>query len=230
MARKVNTRLEIISVGTRFFVEKGFSETTISHISRKLGISKGNITFYFPTKEDFFGVFTDMLCDYQWKVMDEICQEGYTSLLAYCLELASVGAICDENEKARDIYSAVYTHDLSLEIMRKNETERTKRVFGQFCKDWSEEDFVMAEILVSGIKYGTLVKGSKETDLEKRISATLSTIMRIYKVPEEMIEIKLGKVFAMDFRCTGRDLLSNFAKFIDDENEKARRESSGDME
>lgn len=45
------TKIEIIQVETRMFLEKGCSATSIKAISNELEMSTGNLTFHFPTKE-----------------------------------------------------------------------------------------------------------------------------------------------------------------------------------
>ena len=48
--RKSNlTRLEIVQVAMKMFLEKGFTNTSAKAISNELNISTGNLTFYFPT-------------------------------------------------------------------------------------------------------------------------------------------------------------------------------------
>ena len=49
--RKSNlTKLEIMQVAMKMFLEKGFTNTSAKAISNELNISTGNLTFYFPTK------------------------------------------------------------------------------------------------------------------------------------------------------------------------------------
>lgn len=216
MPKKNNTRLEIIRVASMMTLEKGYSQTLIPDIAKELDISKGNITFYFPTKEHLLGVMTDMLCDYQWQVMEKTCNEGYSSLLAYCLELSAMSALCAENENARDFYFAAYTHPSSLAIIRKNDAEKTKQIFRLYCPDWENRDFEAAEVIVSGIEYGALVEAGKKADLELQIHAAIRAILKVYNIPDELIEIKLKKLSAFDYRKIGRDLFSNFAEYLEE--------------
>ena len=65
------TKAEIIAEATRQFLEKGYSHTTVSAIAKALDMSPGNLTFHYPTKEHMLAVLTDMLCSYQWKMLEE---------------------------------------------------------------------------------------------------------------------------------------------------------------
>ena len=44
-------RLMIINTGTKLYLENGFRNTANKQICNQLGISTGQFTFYFPTKE-----------------------------------------------------------------------------------------------------------------------------------------------------------------------------------
>jgi hypothetical protein len=78
-----------------------------------------------------------------------------------------------------------------------------------------------AELLVSGIEYGTLMTTGKPVSLETRISGAIQNILGIYGVPPEVREIKLNKVFAMDYRSIGKKALVDFKKFVVKSNDKA---------
>ncbi|MDD6478716.1 MAG: TetR/AcrR family transcriptional regulator [Oscillospiraceae bacterium] len=63
------TRHEIIQVASECFLKNGYSHTTIKNICDELGMSPGNVTFNFPTKEHLFAELIDLLCDFQWEMM-----------------------------------------------------------------------------------------------------------------------------------------------------------------
>ena len=69
MARRTayTTRKEIIQVATKKFLELGYSNRSAKTISEEVGISTGNLTFHYPTKEHLLAKLTEMLCDFQWK-------------------------------------------------------------------------------------------------------------------------------------------------------------------
>jgi len=226
MARhKANTtKLEIIQVATQMFMERGFTDTSAKAISDELNISTGNLTFHFPTKEHLLAEMVRMLCDFQWKMMTRVTQDGNSSLLAMCLELMAMAAICEENEVMKDFYICAYTHPMTLEIIRKNDAKRAKMIFGTYCPDWREEDFLESEMLVSGIEYTTLMTTNSSLSLERRISGALNAIMMIYAIPEELRQTKIKKVLAMDYRGMGRRILQEFTEYIKEVNEQALEE------
>ena len=58
--RRNTTKLEIIQVASRLFLERGYSKTTIKAIADELDISSGHLMFYFPTKEHLLAVLVHM--------------------------------------------------------------------------------------------------------------------------------------------------------------------------
>jgi AcrR family transcriptional regulator len=223
--RKTNTtKLEIIRVASRLFLERGYSKTSVKAIADELDISTGHLMFYFPTKEHLLAVLVQMLCDFQWKMMQSKVEEGNTSVMALCLELMTMAAMCEEDEVAKDFYLSAYTHPLTLEIIRKNDTERAEAVFAQYCPDWEHHHFTEAEILVSGIEYTTLMTAGEPVALDVRIAGALNMILTTYCVPEEIRKAKIDRILAMDYRALGRCVLKEFRAYVEAVNEQALEE------
>ena len=227
MARKkVNNaiKMAMVRVANRMFLERGFSNTSVKAIAQELGISTGHITFYYPTKEHLLAILVEKLCDFQWQMMNQTVDEGKTSLMAICLELVAMAAICEENEIAKDFYLSSYTNPMCLEIIRRSDTRRAKEVFGEYCTGWNEEDFAEAETLVSGIEYATLMTTPASASLEVRIAGALNQIMILYNVPENIRKMKIDKVLTMDYAGIGRRIFTEFTEYIDSENSRLSEE------
>lgn len=215
------TRLAIIQVAIDLFFEKGFSNTTAAAVCRAADIGTGNLTFYFRTKEHILDVLVTMLCDYQWKLIEEYTDEGQSSLLCYCLELATMASVSEEIEQMRDFFVSAYSHPMTLENIRANDVEKMKQVFGAFCPDWTDEQFVEAESIVSGIEYATLMTTKHSAPLHIRIAGALDVIMKLFNVPEELRRMKVQKVLSMDYAAIGQRVFANFKQYINETNEKA---------
>lgn len=222
--KRALTRLEIVQVATEHFLENGYSNTTIKAICNELDMSPGNVTFYFPSKEHLLAELVDMLCDFQWKLMEEEANDGYSSIMAICLELTAMATMCENDEIAKDFYLSAYSSPMCLEIIRKNDARRAKEVFGQYKPDWTQENFMEAEILVSGIEYATLMTTGDEVSLETRISGALGSILGIFGIPEDVRETKLKKVFALDYKNIGKKVLKEFKEYVAQTNEQALKD------
>ena len=220
--RRVNTtKYEIIQEATRLFLSKGYSNTTPKQICDTLDISTGNLTYYFPTKEHLLAVLVDMLCKFQAKTIQDMVEEdGLTSLLAVCLELTAMAAMSEESEIAKDLFLSAYSSPICLEIIRRNDAQRSKLVYGQFCPDWNDQQFAEAESLVSGIEYATLMTTNDSSPLEMRIMGALNSILMIYNVPEALRRQKIEKALAIDYRTQGRYILERFTEFVEQTNER----------
>ena len=218
--RRVNTtKYEIIRTATTLFLEKGYSATTPKLICDELDISTGNLTYYFPTKEHLLAILVDMLCSYQGKVVHNIVEEGATSLLALSLEMATMAVICEENEIAKDLFLSAYSSPMALEIIRKNDALRSMHIYCEFCPDWTEQQYIEAEILVSGIEYATLMTTDYSVPIQQRITGALDNIMKIYNVPESIRQQKIEKVLSMDYQTLGRNILEQFKQYVNETNE-----------
>ena len=126
MHKKNNkTRLQIIKLASKLFIEEGYTNTSATKICKLLNISPGNLTFYFPSKDHLLSVIVNMLFIFQNMMMINATNEGTSSLLAYLLELTAMCAACNEDEITRDFYKSIYTSELVLDLIRKNDTIKT---------------------------------------------------------------------------------------------------------
>ena len=215
------TKLEIITEATKQFLEKGYTHTSANAVAKGLGMSQGNLTFHYPTKEHLLAILVDMLCDYQWKRMEQEADDGISSVMAICLELTSMASACECDETIKDFFLSAYSSPMCLDIIRKNDTKRAKEVFAVYRPDWTDEQFAEAEILVSGIEHATLMVAGDPVPLETRITGALNSILTIYGVPEETRQLKLQKVFALDYIGLGKRVLEDFREYVANANDEA---------
>ena len=202
------------------FIEDGYTKSSINRLSKNLQLSPGHITFYFPTKEHLLAVLVDEMLEYQRIMMEQETQEGKSSLLAYCLELTAIAAVCEESEIARDFYASAYASALTLARIRENDAQKTREIFVPFHPDWTEQQWIATENIVSGIEYATIMTYETETPLEVQIEKTLDTILYLFGVPEETRKLKIEKVLSMDYRALGHKLLLGFPEYVKKVNEE----------
>lgn len=218
--KRPNTRLQIIQLAAKLFIDEGFQNTSIGKMAKLLDLSPGNITFYFKSKDHLLAVLVDEQIRFQKLMMEQAANEGTSSLLAYCLELTAMASICEEDAAAKDYYASVYTSALTLKQIRQSDTKKTKAVFGEFCPDWSQEQWEITENIVSGIEYATIMTNEAEIPLPVQIEKALNAIMLLYGVPEDIRKTKIQKVLSMDYRALGRRILTDFKQYMSEVNEK----------
>ena len=218
------TKLEIVNEATKQFLEKGFTHTTVSSVAKALNMSTGNLTFHYPTKEHLLAELPDMLCRFQWEQMEREADEGISSILAICLELTAMTGACEDDEIIKDFLISSYASPICLSVIRRNDVERAKKVFGIYRPDWTDEQYAEAEILVSGIEFATLMTAGDPVPFETRISGAINNILGIYGVPADVREAKLAKVFAKDYRNIGKRVISDFKNYVAGANEQSFRD------
>lgn len=214
------TKTEIVQEASKQFLEKGYSHTTLSAISKELDMSPGNLTFHFPTKEHLLAELVAMLCDFRQVLLEEVA-EGTSSLMAYCLELVTTAAASDQDKVAKDFFLSAYRSQATMEMLRKRDKMRSKVLFKEFCPDWTDDRFEEAVTLVSGIKYATLMTTAESAPLPLRITGALNAILSIYQVPKEKRDEKLAKALTMDYRALSLRVLKEFREYVDQTTEQA---------
>lgn len=212
------TRLEIVQEASKQFLEKGYTHTTVSAIGKELGMSSGNLTFYFPTKEHLLAELVDLLCSFQWKLMEKEANEGFSSIMAICLELATMASACEQDEVMKDFFISTYTSPMCLNIIRRNDTERAMKVFASYRTEWTREQFAEAQILCSGIEYATLMTAGEPVTLETRVAGALNNILSIYNIPEDQRKRKIRRVFELDYRKLGNQISGEFRRYVEEAN------------
>ena len=228
LTRKSNkTKTEIIASACRLFLQKGFTNTTAKEISDSLGISTGNLTFYFPTKEHLLAVLAEKLAVFQQTELQHIVGENESPLFARCLELAAMASVCEENEVIRDFYLSVYRSPMALAIIRKTDSDRSKTIFKGLHSDWLDADYRTTGILASGIEYATLMVTETESDLplEKRIAASIYGALILYGISAEERHEIIRRILKMDYSSIGRNIITEFTNYIEQENDRALRKA-----
>ena len=218
MARKkvVNeTKNAIIRVAIEMFLERGFTNTSARAIAAELGISTGNITFYFPSKEHLLMVLVEMLCDSQWSMLEQQADEEETALMAFCMETMTVAAACEQNEIARDLFLSVFQSELCRNLLRENHVARAERIFSEYCGDWTHQQFRIAEILVMGIQHAVIIPTDVEIPLSERIASALNQILSIYGVPENNRAEKIRRILALDYNDIRQRVREGSLRYVD---------------
>ena len=206
-----NTRYEILQCATKLFLEKGYTDTYVTAIAKSLQISTGNLTFWFPTKEHILAELVRELFSFQWGTEEN----EPDLLLAYLFELVLIAAVCEENPKVKDLILAVYTHPMSLAIVREYDTKRAQKIFRAYCEGWTPTDYVLAENVASGIERAMLVTENTEgVTFEQRVTSTLDAIMKLYDMPADARKRLLSEVMATDYRSKGNHVFEEFCVFV----------------
>ena len=226
MARKryAITRYEIIQTASELFFERGYSNTSPKLIAEKLKMSPGNLTYYFPTKEDLLAVLVELLCDFQWKMFQMEADRGIESLGSVCLELLTVTYACQLHDTSRDFLISAFQSEKCREYLRNFHVERAKRILGKQCSGWTHDQFVQAEILVMGMEYFTAITDDSVLPIQTRVAGALDQILKIYQVDEETRKKEIQHVLQMDCEKIGSQVRFAFHRYVREANEQSLKE------
>ena len=226
MARAgTTTKYEIVQTASEFFFTEGFSNTSPRMIAEKLGLSTGNITYYFKSKEHLLLTIVEELCNFQWNMLKAEIDRGIGSAASICLETMTVAVACEENEIARDFFIATFQSELCRNHLRQNHVERAKKIFAAECAGWTDEQFHQAELLVQGLQYSAIVPTDANIPLKMRLSGALNQILSIYNVNEKTRQEEIQKVLDKDCREISKRVLKAFTGFVKEKNAKTLNEA-----
>ncbi|MEW6307245.1 MAG: TetR/AcrR family transcriptional regulator [Verrucomicrobiota bacterium] len=107
------TRDQIIEAADHLFYHKGYEHTSFSELSDAVGISRGNVTFHFQTKDEILDAVIDLRLDRtrqmleQWEAGGERCEDRIGSFInilimnraKIMLYGCPVGTLCTELAK-----------------------------------------------------------------------------------------------------------------------------------
>ena len=226
MARAgTTTKYEIVQTASEFFFTKGFSNTSPRMIAEKLGLSTGNITYYFKSKEHLLLTTVEELCNFQWNMLEAEIDKGIGSAVSVCLETMTVAVACEESEIARDFFIATFQSQLCRNHLRQNHVDRAKKIFASECDGWTDEQFHQAELLIMGLQYSAIVPTDANIPLKMRLSGALNQILSIYHVDEETRREEIQKVLDKDCREISKRVLEAFTDFVKKKNAKTLSEA-----
>ena len=224
---KQNTKLKIKQLALHYFLEKGYAQVSVGDLCKLMEISKGTFVFHYPTKENLLVELIKDLCEFQWQIMEQEIKVEKDPLVAYLYELATMAGSCYDNPPIRELYVSAYIHPASLKVIRENDTEKAKRVFGDYCKEWEENDFIITEDIVSGIEYSMFAtEHETKIPLDDRLTGIFDVILQSYHVPEYIRKETIKKVLSMDYRELGKRILNEFREYVEEVHQKELEEAA----
>ena len=212
---KRNTKYEILQCATKLFIEKGYTATYVTSIANELGISTGNLTFHFPTKEHILAELINELLTLPRREEVKAVRGEHELLTGYLLELAMFASVCRGNPNIKDLLVSAYTHPMSLKIIRESDTKRAMQVFGKYCPDWREKDFIQTENVVSGMEYAMFMSENTEgLTFGQSVFGSIDAIMKVYEIPKEIRDSIIAEITALDYISMGNHVFDEFCNYI----------------
>lgn len=217
MAHRENnaTQQAIVDSAVRNFLVNGFHHTSAKMICEEVGISPGNLTFWFPTKADILLEFTKKIMSYHTKFIEYNKNKGTEDIFTYCLEIVVQIVLCEERENIRDIYYSMYSEPLTMTYLKDWTAEKNFDILGSYLTDWDLKHFRRVANVTCCIERSALAEPCTEDyTLEDKIRLTLTCLLKIYDFEKKERERVIKEILATDYHIIKADMLKQLDAFL----------------
>lgn len=218
MAHRENnaTQQAIIDVAMKKFLIYGFHKTSVKMICDDVGISPGNLTFWYPTKADILLEFAKKIMSYHTKFILYNKDNGKDDLFTYCIEIVVQIALCEERENIRDIYYSMYSEPLTMAYLKDWTAEKNLGILGKYLPEWDLKRFRRAANVTCCIERSALAEPCTEDyTLEDKIRLTLTCLLKIYDFGKAEREKVISEILATDYPKIKNEMLKQLDEFLE---------------
>ncbi len=213
------TEIKIVRSATRLFLYNGFSATTIKMIADDTGIRPGNINYYFHTKEDMLYLLIQELMDFHSSIIKDKQKETQNELLSYALEITAQIALCENDEKAWDLYYSAYSHPGTYGLIKDLAAKKNYKLFKDRLPNWTKDDFRIKENVASAIELSAFTSPCNEDfTLKDKIVLILDSLFMLYELSKNERKEIIDKILTLDYQKIGKEMFESFVKRLDNSN------------
>ncbi|MCD7981399.1 MAG: TetR/AcrR family transcriptional regulator [Clostridiales bacterium] len=215
------TKQIIVNAAAESFLEKGFTGTTIRHITMKTGLSTGAFNSHFKTKEDVLYELVGFVLDQQFAVSEKLVA-GRTDdkILLYTAETVLQLYIVEMSENLRDVYYNAYSLPKTSALIQRTVTEKVEAMFREELPQLESKDFYLLEIATGGIMRGfMIVPCNIWFSMDVKVGAFLKSTLRLYYVPDEKIEETIAFVKTIDFKQAAKETVDGIFRYLEKQRE-----------
>lgn len=205
--------IEIIRAATKNFLQLGYSNTTMKMVAKEANTGLGNITYYFHSKDDLLLLFIEELMDYHSDIIENALEDTGDALLAYSTEIAAQIGLCENDERARDIYHNAYACPGIMSFIREWGSKKSFALFRDRLTDWTAQDFYNRESISAFIEFSAIdTPCDSAYTLENKVALVLDSLLSLYQVSADERKTVIDKILKLDYTKIGTD---TFKQFID---------------
>ncbi len=210
-----DTEIQIVRGATKLFLEQGFSRTTHRMIAEETGIGLGTITYHYKAKEDLLELLIEEILDYHLDMIEETLERTNDILLTYALEVTAQIVVCENDQKARDLYYSAYTHPTTYEVIKVWAAKKNYMLLRECLPHLTESDFVALEHITSNIEMAAFtIYCDRYFTLNDKISLILDSLMKIYDIPERERKEIITKILENDYIGRAKEIYDRFVNRI----------------
>ena len=204
-----------MDTATRLFLEKGFRNTSAKMICEQVGISPGNLTFWFPSKADILLEFTKKIMSYHTKFIEYNKNKKEENLYTYCLEIVVQIALCEEKENIRDIYYYMYSDPLTMSYLKDWTAQKNLDILGPYLPEWDLKRFRRTANVTCCIERSALAEPcTEEYTLDDKIRLTLTCLLKIYDIEKNARDKVIDEILATDFKKIKSNMLKQLDEYL----------------
>ncbi len=204
-------RIEILAAAAKSFIENGYTDTTLKHLSEAADVNIGSLINIFKTKEDILSELVNVTVERQCEATAKML-EGFNvdKIHSYAAERVLQLYIVELNDNLRDLYVSAYSLSKVSSIVHRTITGRLEDIFRERLPDLETKDFYQLEIAASGIMRGYM---SIPCDMwftkDTKVEAFIENTFRLYRVPQEEIDEVIAFVKQFDFDKAAKETVSS---------------------
>lgn len=197
-----DAKRRILTACVRFFLEKGYTRTTVAEIVKEADVSISTFQNVFRTKDGVLVELVKFMFGSQFDMAGQIAGQKLPPVYVYAVETSIQLALTELNENLRDIYLEAYSHTEASEYIYQHTSSELYRIFGPYLPSYTESDFYELEIGSAGIMRGYMSRPcDKYFTLEKKLARFLSMSLNAYAVPAAEQKQVLDFIAKLDIRA-----------------------------
>ena len=198
----------ILTACVRFFLEKGYTRTTVAEIVKEADVSISTFQNVFRTKDGVLVELVKFMFGSQFDMAGQIAGQKLPPVYVYAVETSIQLALTELNENLREIYIEAYSLPETSEYIYLHTTAELKQIFGGNFPDYSDSDFYEMEIGTAGLMRSYMArKCDIHFPLERKLSRFLTAAMRVYRVPEAEQAKVLAFIQSLDIKAIATEVM-----------------------
>ena len=196
-----DAKRRILTACVRFFLEKGYTRTTVAEIVKEADVSISTFQNVFRTKDGVLVELVKFMFGSQFDMAGQIAGQKLPPVYVYAVETS--------------IQLEAYSHTEASEYIYQHTSSELHRIFGPYLPSYTESDFYELEIGSAGIMRGYMSRPcDKYFTLEKKLARFLSMSLNAYAVPAAEQKQVLDFIAKLDIRAIAVQVMQELFKAL----------------
>lgn len=210
-------RTRMICCAAKFFLQKGYSDTSIRELADATEVSPATFYQSFGDKEGLLYELVKYVLHRQFEVASELVKDfPEDKILYYAAETTLQLYLTETGENIRDLYATAYSSKKTTELIQSTLTEKLEYVFREQLPEYERKDFYKKEIASGGIMRGFMtIPCDMWFTMDQKIEAFLENTFLLYHVPEEKIRQAIEFVSRFDYPTIAKNLIDTMLRELE---------------